>query len=329
MIGVRGIEGVQVLTLASEAAGGVEVAFAPGAGMIGCSLRHRGEELLGQRGGLRRYAEAGKTMGIPLLYPWANRLGERRFTVAGAEVDLDLPGLRLATDPAGLPIHGLLAGAAGWEVERHESAGDGGVVRARFDFGAQPALLAAFPFPHEIGFEAVLDGAELTVEVTVRPSGETAVPVAFGFHPYLRLPDAPRADWEVEIPVRERLLLDERMLPTGETEPVDFEPGPLGTRTFDDAFRAPPAGEPFVLAGGGHRLELRFDDGYPFTQVYAPGDDEVIAIEPMTAPTNALLSGRELPLVAPGETFAASFTLAVSEQHSSSAPSVPTGHWVR
>lgn len=312
MIGEREIEGVRALTLSSEAAGGVEVAFAPGAGMIGCSLRHRGEELLGQRGGLRPYAEAGKTMGIPLLYPWANRLGERRFAVAGGAVDLDLPGLRLATDDAGLPIHGLLAGAAGWEVLRHEPRGDGAVLAARFDFAARAALLAAFPFPHEIEFEAALDRAELSVTVTVRPSGEAAVPVAFGFHPYLRLPGVPRADWEVELPVRERVLLDERMLPTGAEEPVEIAPRPLGGRTFDDGFRAPPAGEPFVLAGGDRRLELRFGESYPFAQVYAPEDDEVIAIEPMTAPTNALVSGRDLPFVAPGETFAAGFSLAIA-----------------
>lgn len=312
MIGEGEIEGVRVLTLSSAAAGGIEVSFAPGAGMIGCSLRHRGEELLGQRGGLRRYAEAGKTMGIPLLYPWANRLGERRFALADGEVDLDLPGLRLATDAAGLPMHGLLAGAAGWEVLRHEPSGDGGALVARFDFAADPPLLAAFPFPHEIGFEAALGGAELTVTVTVRPSGEAAVPVAFGFHPYLRLPDVPREEWEVEIPVRERVLLDDRMLPTGAEEPVEIAPGPLGSRTFDDAFRAPPAGEPFVLAGGGRRLELCFGEAYPFAQVYAPGDDDVIAIEPMTAPANALLSGRDLALVAPGETFSARFTLAIA-----------------
>jgi Fe-S oxidoreductase len=42
MVGKRMVEGVSALTLASD--GGVEVAFVPGAGMVGCSLRHRGEE---------------------------------------------------------------------------------------------------------------------------------------------------------------------------------------------------------------------------------------------------------------------------------------------
>jgi aldose 1-epimerase len=310
VVGERVSGGVPVLTLGSKAEGGIEAAFAPVAGMVGCSLRHRGEELLGQRGGLRRYIEQRKTMGIPLLYPWANRLGAKRLAVAGRELDLE--GLPLSTDAAGLPMHGLLGAAPDWEVERHEASADGGVLVADFDFGAQPLLLAAFPFPHQVRFEATLAGTELTIATTVQASGGVAVPVSFGYHPYLCLPGVERGDWRVEIPVRERLVLDRAMLPTGAREAVEIEAGPLAGRSFDDAFTAPAAGEPFVLAGGGRRIELRFGDGYRFAQVYAPSDDEVIAFEPMTAPANALLSGEDLPLVGPGETFTASFSIAVT-----------------
>jgi galactose mutarotase-like enzyme len=52
--------------------------------------------------------------------------------------------------------------------------------------------------------------------------------------------------------------------------------------------------------------------GYPFAQVYAPAEDAVIAFEPMTAPTDALVgSGDELPLVAPGDSFTATFSISV------------------
>ncbi len=58
----------------------------------------------------------------------------------------------------------------------------------------------------------------------------------------------------------------------------------------------------------------RSSSGYPYAQVYAPDDDDVIALEPMTAPTNALVTGGpELPLVEPGETFAASFTITIAD----------------
>jgi aldose 1-epimerase len=313
VIGERTIEGVPALTLGSPALGGIEAAFAPGLGMVGCSLRHRGEELLGQRGGLGRYGSARKTMGIPLLYPWANRLGARRFVVTGREVDLEGEDLPLTFDAGGLPMHGLLGAAAGWSVDRHEELNGGGVLAASFDFAARPDLIAAFPFPHVLDLVATLDEARLTVATTIRPSGDVAVPVSFGFHPYLCLPGVDRSGWEVKIPVAERLLLDERMLPTGEREAVAIQPGPLGERTFDDAFTAPAGGAPFALVGGGRRIELRLGKGYEFSQVYAPADDDVIAFEPMTAPANALLrGGPDLRSVEPGESFTASFSIILS-----------------
>jgi galactose mutarotase-like enzyme len=313
MIGERMVDGFSALTLATSEGGGIEAAFVPDAGMVGCSLRHRGEELLGQRGGVRKYATERGTMGIPLLHPWANRLARKRFPVAGREVDLESGAPPLSLDPNGLPMHGLLSGASGWRVERHEPAGDGAVLTAGFDFASYGELMAVFPFPHELLVEATLAGTKLTVATTVRASGDATVPISFGYHPYFRLPGVDRADWEIEIPVRERLRLDDRMIPTGEREPIRVESGRLGSRTFDDAYRAPD-GASLVLAGGGRRIELSFGPGYPYAQVYAPDDDDVVALEPMTALTNALVvGGPELPLLEPGNSYEAEFSITVTD----------------
>lgn len=312
MVGERTAEGMAALTLASGAAGGLVATFVPEAGMIGCSLRAGGEELLGQRGGLAKYVGSGATMGIPFLHPWANRLGASRFELAGREVDLDHPGLALKRDAAGLPMHGLLTAIGGWTVERHLETEDGGLLAASFDFGAHVVLMEAFPFAHRVELRAELDGSELTIATTVRASEEGPVPISFGFHPYLRLPGVPRAEWMMEAPVRERLLLDARQLPTGEREAIAIAPAPLADRHYDDAFTAPPDGAPFALEGGGRRLELRLGDAYRFSQIYAPADTDAVAFEPMTAPTNAFLSGEDLPLLDPGETFTASFSIKVA-----------------
>ena len=145
MIGSRIVEGLPALTLASPAAGGVEATFVPGAGMVGCSLRHRGEELLGQRRGLRAYVADRATMGVPLLYPWANRVGHRHFEVAGREVTIDPQVTPVRLDGGGLPMHGLLSAASGWQVERQEALPDGAVLGARFDFAAHEALDGGLP----------------------------------------------------------------------------------------------------------------------------------------------------------------------------------------
>jgi aldose 1-epimerase len=315
MIGERTVdEGLRALTLASPASGGVEAAFVPDAGMVGCSLRHRGEELLGQRRGLHAYLAERATMGIPLLYPWANRIARTRFAVAGRDVVIDPQATPLRLDSAGLPMHGLLSAARGWQVERHESVDDGALLAARFDFAAHDELMAAFPFAHALLFEATLAGPTLTIATTIRAADDGPVPIAFGYHPYLRLPGVARADWEIEVPVHQQLRLDAEMLPTGELVVAQVHAGPLGARTFDDAFVAPEGSAPFVLAGGGRRIELAFVEGYPYAQVFAPSEDDVIAFEPMTAPANALVAGGPaLRLVAPGDSFRATFSITLRD----------------
>ena len=308
------LEGLSVITLGNAEDGvGVEASFVPGAGMVGCSLRHRGEELLGQRGGLRRYIGERSTMGIPLLYPWANRLSSARFPVAGREVVLDAGPPAPSLDHNGLPIHGLLAADGGWQLDEIRTGEDGrSVLCASLDFAGRPDLMAAFPFPHLLHIDATVTGSRLTITTSVVATGDQPVPIAFGFHPYLRLPGIDRRDWEIEVPVGERLLLDERMLPTGERTEVHVATGRLGSRTFDDAYVAPRDSAPFVLAGGGRRISLWFESGYPYAQVYAPPDDDVIAFEPMTAPTNALVTGGpELRLLPPGERYNATFVIEV------------------
>ena len=111
------------------------------------------------------------------------------------------------------------------------------------------------------------------------------------------------------------MVLDERLLPTGEREPIEVAAGALGSRTFDDEYVAPPQARPFVLSGGERRIEVEFDRGFSFSQVYAPADDDVIAFEPMTAPTNALVrGGPELPILQPGDQYEASFRITVADQ---------------
>ena len=270
----------------------LRVAFVRGAGMVGCSLTHRGEELLGQRGGLAAYRERGSTFGIPLLYPWANRLSEMTYSAGGREVGLDPGRSPIHLDANGLPIHGVLAAFGGWEIVGRTPGNGRAAVAARLDYGAHDELMAAFPYPHELHVQAELVGDTLTVATIVLPTAEVAVPVSFGWHPYLRLPGLPRSEWRVELPVRLRAVLDDRGLPTGETEPVEIDPGPLGDRSYDDHFADLDTPPTFALEGGGRRVEVRLRQNYPVAQVYAPLEQEdYICFEPMTAPVTSALTG--------------------------------------
>jgi aldose 1-epimerase len=294
--------------------GTLDATFLPHLGMVGSSLRHQGEELLAQRGGPDAYAESKSTFGIPLLHPWANRLRAWSYDQAGRAVRLDRSSPVLKADPdTGLPIHGALAACPYWQVLETGNDEAQVWVEAYLDYGAHQELMEAFPFAHRLDFRASLDDAELSVRLTVTAT-EGQVPIAFGFHPYLALGGS-RGDCELTLPVARRVVLDEQGIPTGSHEEVspDEISGPLAGRTFDDAFDVL-VGEPpvFGVADAGRRVEVRYEEGYPIAQVYAPEDSPFIAFEPMTAPVDALSSGEGLGFAVPGRPFSAQFAIRVT-----------------
>ena len=283
----------------------LEAQFVPDAGMIGISLTDTGVELLGQRGGLDAYVAAGKTMGIPILYPWANRLGANTYTAEGTTVTLTAGQHGVRTDPNGLPIHGVLAAYPNWRVT-HESANE---LIAEVDFGDQD-LLASFPFPHRLALTVTLFERTLRLRTSVTPSGDRAVPLCFGFHPYLQLPDVPRDQWIIETPPLRHLKLDRQGLPTGEMARQAAITEPLGDKVFDDGYDEVAEGAVFAVSGGGRRIEVHYEQGYAAAQIFAPSSESVVCFEPMTAPTDALRRGG-YPTAEPGGWGVAQFSIRV------------------
>jgi len=285
----------------------MQATFMPRAGMLCASLRHRGEELLAQNAGVDAYASRGKTMGIPLLYPWANRLAGFDYTVRGRKVSVPRDGT-VPLDGRGLPIHGVMPGSLGWKLERTEAA----YLAARLTWSAPEApLFAVFPFHHDVEYVASLSAGLLAVQITVRAVGEDAVPVTFGFHPYLTLPGSSRDRWLIDLPAMRRLELDDRQIPVAPGADAPAERFQLGQREFDDGFGEVAESARFALSSGTDLLTLRFVEGYRFAQVYAPAGRDFICFEPMSAPTNALRSGVGLTLLEPGESRTSAFTVAV------------------
>ena len=287
--------------------------WVPGAGMICCSLRHRGEELLAQNRGLATYAERGKTMGIPLLYPWANRLAGFRYAIAGRTVEVPRDPSRIALDGNGLPIHGVIGGRMGWELTEPPQPGCSSLSARLHWSESAPALFEVFPFEHELHYAAHLRAGGLEVEVTVHACGADVVPLAFGFHPYLSLPGAQRERLLIELPAMRALALDANQIPVGPAQELPSRRLQLGDREFDDGFDLVPGRAAFSVAGAGRRIELELLEGYPCAQVFAPAASSFICFEPMTAPANALCSGEGLRVLAPGERHSARFSLGIRD----------------
>jgi aldose 1-epimerase len=302
---------IDTIHLQAPGDGGLRAAFAPGANMVLHSLTLGARELLATRDGVQAYAERGSTMGVPLLHPWANRLAGFKYAAAGKDVVLDRGSALFKLDGGGLPIHGALPAHMRWQVLDATTVGDAAMLSAQLDWDRQHPAFALFPFPHRLDYRARLVARRLEIAVALEPIDDAAVPVSFGFHPYLRIPGE-RATAQVTLPVRRALRHDATMIPTGETEPC--EPGlrQLGNTGWDDGFCELANPPRFIVGNHESEVSVTFLCGYEFAQVFAPPGSDFVCFEPMTAPANALVDGADLPVVAPGGRYEAAFEIAVA-----------------
>ncbi len=273
-----------------DAAHEMEAVIEPALGNMATSLRVRGQEVLWMPEDRAPPALAG----IPFLAPWANRLDRDAYFVNGKEFLLNSGLGNLRRDPNGLPIHGLLAFSPLWKptvIWPDE-------VTSRLEFWRYPEMMAQFPFAHSIEMTHALREGALEVRTRIENHAAGPMPVAIGFHPYLRLTDSPRDGWKIHIGAREHVELCERLLPTGRREPVGFSgPVPLAGAYLDDVFASLVRDErgcaEFRLEGDRQELAVIYGPKYTVGVVYAPSGRDFVCIEPMTALTNGLQLAHE------------------------------------
>lgn len=170
-----------------------------------------------------------------------------------------------------------------------------------------------FPIPHRLELTIRVGPAALGIVTRVIADRGSPVPLSFGFHPYLALPGAARERWQVALPVRTELVLDEVRLPTGASRPQAEAHFVLGERTFDDLLAVPESPARFSVSGGGRRVTVELRSGYPYAQIFAPPDQPVICFKPITTPIDALRSHDGLRVIAPDTTARTMFTLTIEQ----------------
>lgn len=237
-----------------------------------------------------------------VLVPWPNRVRDGRWSQRGNDYQLALTEPKL-----GNASHGLLRFTPYRLVGSEADA-----VTLQADVFPQ----TGYPFHLATRVAYALTDNGLAVLHQITNVGADAAPVALGTHPYLCISDVPTAELRLEVDAATWFRLDERNLPLAE-EPVDAAhdlraPRRVGDLTLDTAYSTLRRGTDGRVRGvlhapDGRRLELWAGSGFEYLQVFTtdryPGQEVAVAIEPMTAPADALNSGRDLRWLEPGETW--------------------------
>ncbi len=183
-----------------------------------------------------------------------------------------------------------------------------------------------YPFSLRVDVIYAVSEAGLRCTYDVTNLDTVAVPVGLGAHPYFPFDDADT----LTLSARTLLDNDERLIPTGRMLPssvrgvVPDGTTPLVGFVADDCFTdltrsADGRAVTSITYVDGFTAQIWQDESFPYTQVFtkrdflfATGMGAAIAIEPQTAPANALQTGRDLRWLQPSERWIASWGIAVA-----------------
>jgi aldose 1-epimerase len=275
--------------------------------------------------------------GVPLLWPYANRLDEQAFFANGQKYSFDL-GLG-NTGRGAIPIHGFVTDADAWTLVEAKADARSAWVTMKLDFFRIPRYMKQFPFAHTLTMTYRVQDGTLEVHTRIDSLSNEPMPVAIGFHPYFQLTDSPREEWRIAIGAKTHWKLEPSKLPTGETEPITrFLPDPkhvlvkdvLLDDIFTDLERDERGRATLSLIGTAQQVDLLIGPKFRTALVYTPPNDSnrgggsgptpppavpmrgSVAFEPMAAITNALnltQKGlyKELQSIEPGGSWEESF----------------------
>jgi aldose 1-epimerase len=294
-LSIEGIPVVQLIDSHRE----IEVSILPSHGNRAYEMKVHGENILFQpetdaADFLKRVGQNG----IPFMAPWANRLDGTGFWANGKRYNFNSDLGNFWKDANGMPIHGLIMNSTLWKLVDMGADQNSAYVTSRLEFWKYADLLAQWPFAHEYEMTYRLANGNLEVRTTVSNLSADAMPLVIGFHPYFSIPDIPRDDWILHLPVRKKVVMDDRLLPTGEFMDLDLPNSlPLKDRALDHGFvgmvHDADGRATFSITADQKRIDVIFGPKFPAAQVWLPVPPEgqardFICIEPMTGITNGM-----------------------------------------
>ncbi len=254
--------------------------------------------------------EQPSSSGIPILFPFPNRIRNGKFTWNGN--DFALPG----TDKWGNAIHGLCMDRP-WRVVRQSDDFVTGQFQLSVDAPDRRSLWPA-DFVIEVDYELVR--SRLRARFRILNPDSRPLPWGLGTHPYFKVPLTTESRYDdclVEVPAQRRWELQD-CLPTGKTvaldDSYDLRDGAyLNVLKLDDVYTGLECDGPqfdclVMDESAGLQVTLTCPPIFREIVAFTPPNRSAVCLEPYTCPTDAInlqTSGLDVGwrVLGPGQEF--------------------------
>lgn len=242
--------------------------------------------------GFEETGERPSGSGIPLLFPFPNRIREGRYSWEGK--GYELPRDTVGYDGTGNAIHGFVIDRP-WRVTTQSENSVTGEFQLSQD---APDRRELWPADFVLTVKYTLAGANLRADITIQNPDDVPLPWGFGTHPYFKLPfgETSRADQCLLVaPARAQWDLIE-CLPTGiqNSLPEELELADgvyFGESKLDDVFSAEPAEViecVMIDEPAGLQVAQRSPGLFRELVIYTPPIRDAVCFEPYTCVTDAI-----------------------------------------
>lgn len=243
--------------------------------------------------------DAGKGYPSALLFPFANRVRDGKYTFEDTEYQLERNELG-----RGHALHGFVHNMPFQVVSQRRN----GVTLECIYNGDRAGY--PFPFKLEITYSLVRKHTFRLVYQVIN-TGQSTMPCVFGWHPYFVLQDSKVSEMTLSLPVHQKYELDDSVIPFSTNEAATPEINEATTFSLknailDNVYKIVSSGKEASIALSTDKLRMtvtqQIGNGLlNFFVLYTPPARNSIAIEPQTANINAFNNEDGLVMLEPSK----------------------------
>ncbi len=234
--------------------------------------------------------EYKNTFASAILFPFASRIKNGEYMFLNTLYRLPINEVEKQN-----ALHGLVYNETFKVIEQSTTKNKGQVTLEY----KQEEIINGFPFKFSLQLIYVLTKDNLTLEIKVKNQDNQSFPFSIGWHPYFCSSDLYQSS--VTLNSHKKITFDDSLIAVNEVEKYNVGKIKIKNKKFDDCFVLNDSKVQFKTPDFTLNIDSSSDENYLL--LYTMNEENVIAIEPLTAAPNCFKTEKGLKILEPNAEY--------------------------